>query len=344
MVKHCQTLDELLDILPKNQTIVTNEIKAWSKVNNPNYSNIYCGISGGGDSDVMLDILYRCDKDDKITYVWFNTGIEYQATKDHLNYLEQKYNIEILRIRPNIPVPLSCKRYGIPFISKNVSSMLDRLQKAQFDFKEDGNKDYEFLINKYKGIDSFFKWWCNMYGTSTFNIKRNKWLKEFLIENPPTFKISSKCCSYAKKKPIHKFLKEEKFDLNCSGIRRAEGGIRATAYKNCFDNNIGKADNYRPLFFYTDKDKIEYEEHMGILHSKCYTEYGLKRTGCVGCPYEKNFEFELEVIQKYESKLYKAILNIFGESYEYTRKNKEFCKKIDEKYNSYANYLRINNK
>ena len=28
--------------------------------------------------------------------------------------------------------------------------MLDRLQKAQFDFKEDGNKDYEFLINKYK--------------------------------------------------------------------------------------------------------------------------------------------------------------------------------------------------
>lgn len=155
---------------------------------------------GGGDSDVMLDILYRCDKDDKITYVWFNTGIEYQATKDHLNYLEQKYNIEILRIRSDIPVPLSCTRYGIPFISKSVSSILDRLQKAQFDFKQDGNKDYEFLINKYKGMDSFFKWWCNMYGASTFNIKRNKWLKEFLIENPPTFKISSKCCSYAKNK------------------------------------------------------------------------------------------------------------------------------------------------
>ena len=272
----------------------------------------------------MLDILYRCDKDDKITYVWFNTGIEYQATKDHLNYLEQKYNIEILRIKSDIPVPLSCTRYGIPFISKNVSSMLDRLQKAQFDFKQDGNKDYEFLINKYKGMDSSFKWWCNMYGASTFNIKRNKWLKEFLIENPPTFKISSKCCSYAKKKPIHKFLKEHKFDLNCSGVRRAEGGIRATAYKNCFDNNLGKADNYRPLFFYTDKDKMEYEDHCDILHSKCYTEYGLKRTGCSGCPYGRDFEFELNVIQKYEPKLYKAVMNIFGESYEYTRKYKEF--------------------
>lgn len=178
----------------------------------------------------MLDILYRCDKDDKITYVWFNTGIEYQATKDHLNYLEQKYNIEILRIKSDIPVPLSCTRYGIPFISKNVSSMLDRLQKAQFDFKQDGNKDYEFLINKYKGMDSSFKWWCNMYGASTFNIKRNKWLKE----NPPTFKISSKCCSYAK----NKFLKEHKFDLNCSGVRRAEGGIRATAYKIIWGKQI----------------------------------------------------------------------------------------------------------
>lgn len=47
MIKHCQTLDKLLDVLPKNQTIVTNAIKAWSKVNDSNYSNIYCGISGG---------------------------------------------------------------------------------------------------------------------------------------------------------------------------------------------------------------------------------------------------------------------------------------------------------
>lgn len=47
MIKHCQTLDELLDVLPKNQTIVANAIKAWSKVNDSNYSNIYCGISGG---------------------------------------------------------------------------------------------------------------------------------------------------------------------------------------------------------------------------------------------------------------------------------------------------------
>lgn len=65
--------------------------------------------------------------------------------------------------------------------------------------------------------------------------------------------------------------------------------------------------------------------------SKCYTEYGLKRTGCAGCPFGRDFEYELEVIQKYEPKLYKAVNNIFGDSYEYTRKYREFVKKMNKK-------------
>ena len=54
--------------------------------------------------------------------------------------------------------------------------------------------------------------------------------------------------------------------------------------------------------------------------------YLRKRTGCAGCPYGKDFEFELEVIKKYEPKLYNAVNNIFGDSYEYTRKYLEFRK------------------
>ena len=68
-------------------------------------------------------------------------------------------------------------------------------------------------------------------------------------------------------------------------------------YKNCFDNNEDY-DKYRPLFWYTNIDKEEYEKHYNIIHSKCYTEYGLKRTGCAGCPFGRNFEFELEVIKQ----------------------------------------------
>ena len=47
---------------------------------------------------------------------------------------------------------------------------------------------------------------------------------------------------------------------------------------------------------------------------------------CAGCPFGRDFEFELEVIEKYEPKLYRAVNNIFGDSYAYTRKYREFCK------------------
>ena len=91
------------------------------------------------------------------------------------------------------------------------------------------------------------------------------------------------------------------------------------------------ADEYRPIFWYKNSDKEDYESHYGVVHSKCYTEYGLKRTGCAGCPYGRDFEQELEIIQKYEPELFVAVTRIFKDSYEYTRKYREFCKEMDEK-------------
>ena len=57
----------------------------------------------------------------------------------------------------------------------------------------------------------------------------------------------------------------------------------------------------------------------------------MKRTGCVGCPYNPNIIDELNVIQKYEPKLYTAAINVFGKSYEYTKKYREFRKEMDGK-------------
>lgn len=90
-----QSLDELLQTCPVNQIIGDNLVRAWSKINSPKYKKIVCSISGGSDSDVMLDIVWRCDKDNKVDYVWFDTGLEYQATKDHLKYLENKYTYNL---------------------------------------------------------------------------------------------------------------------------------------------------------------------------------------------------------------------------------------------------------
>lgn len=320
-------IGELLDRCPKNQTIGDNLIRAWSKINSNKYSKEVCTISGGSDSDVMLDICWQCDKDNKIEYVWFDTGLEYQATKDHLKYLEEKYGIEIKPYRAIKPIPLTCKEYGQPFLSKKVSLMISGLQRRGFKFED---KPFEELIKEYDGGKSYIEWWCNKNQSHQFNIEQNKWLKEFMIENPPDFKISNVCCKYAKKDVIHKLLKENGYELNISGVRKAEGGLRANAYKSCFDEVGDTFDNYRPLFWYTNSDKEDYEDAYNIIHSKCYTEYGLKRTGCAGCPFGRDFEQELKVIEQYEPKLFKAVNNIFGKSYEYTRKYREFYKKKNE--------------
>lgn len=328
MVEKANSLEELLRTCPKNQIIGDNLIRAWSKINSPKYKKIVCSISGGSDSDVMLDIVWRCDKDNKVTYVWFNTGLEYQATKDHLKYLENKYNIEILPYRAIKPIPSICKEYGQPFLSKYVSEMIQRLQRHNFKWED---KVFEELYKEYPKCKIALKWWCNDSGdNSRFNINRNKWLKEFMVQCPPKFKISNVCCKYAKKDVAHKLMDEFGFDLNIVGVRKAEGGARASAYKSCFDENgkskSGSYDNYRPLFWYKDSDKQDYEVAYCVEHSDCYTEYGLKRTGCAGCSFGRDFEFELEVIEKYEPKLFKAVNNIFCDSYAYTRKYREFCK------------------
>lgn len=328
MLSKANSIEELLESCPKNQTIGDNLVRAWSKINSSKYKNILCSISGGPDSDVMLDIVWRCDKDNKVTYVWFDTGLEYQATKDHLKYLEEKYNIEIHPYKAIKPIPASCKVYGQPFLNKQASEYISRLQAHNFKWED---KSFDELYAEYPKCKAALLWWCNKKQSMAFNIDNNKYLKEFLIKNPPQFHISSKCCKYAKKYVAHKLTKENKYDLSIIGIRKAEGGVRSTSYKSCFDETENGCDNYRPLFWYKDSDKIDYEGAYFVDHSDCYTEYGLKRTGCAGCPFGRDFEYELEVIQKYEPRLYKAVNNIFGESYEYTRRYRGFCKQMKEK-------------
>ena len=110
------------------------------------------------------------------------------------------------------------------------------------------------------------------------------------------------------------------------GVRKAEGGIRAAAYKNCYTISDSGTDKYRPLFWYSDESKRQYENKFGIVHSDCYKKYGFKRTGCCCCPYGREIFEELKITEIFEPKLYKAVCNVFGESYEYTRKYRAFAK------------------
>lgn len=317
---------ELLEIIehcPKDNIIGDNLIRAYKIINNPKYEKIVCTISGGADSDIVLDICSKIDQG-KIEYIWFDTGLEYKATKEHIRYLEQKYGITIQRRKAIKSIPKCCKEYGQPFLSKQVSEWMERLQRHGFKWED---KSFSDLCEEYPKCKAALRWWCNCWGEkSRFNISYNKWLKEFLIANPPdNILISNKCCKYAKKDVLHKAISDERYNLNISGTRKAEGGARSSAYKSCFSESVEEHDNYRPIWWYSNETKLVYEQHYGVVHSECYTKYGLKRTGCAGCPFGRDFEIELAVMKEYESQLYRAVSNIFGDSYSYTRKYKMFC-------------------
>ena len=294
------------------------------------YPVIMVSISGGADSDIMLDMIERIGYPlSKIHYVFFNTGLEFNATKEHLEYLEEKYGIQIERHSAKVPVPLGVRKYGCPFLSKQVSQYISRLQKHNFKWED---KSFEELYAEYPHCKAALRWWCNKWGEkSKMNISYNRFLKEFMIANPPDFPISDGCCNGAKKYTAKAVEKEINPNLSCQGVRKAEGGARSTAYSSCFDENFGEADRFRPIFWLKKEDKAAYESLFGIVHSDCYTKYGLDRTGCACCPFGKNFEKELSAAQQFEPNLYRAAIHVFGKSYDYTRRYREFCKQMKRK-------------
>lgn len=290
-----------------------------------------CAISGGADSDIVIDMLERIGTGGKVDYVFFNTGLESQATKDHIKLLEERYGVKIREAKAKKTIPVCVKEYGVPFLSKQVSEFIERLQRHNFKWED---KPFEELIKEYPECKAALRWWCNKFdGKGKFNISRNKYLKEFLIAYPPPMKISNKCCKFAKKDVAKAEKEKGKYDLSITGIRKAEGGARSTAYRSCFTPIDEKHDiaEFRPVFWFKKDTKTLYEKWYVVIHSDCYRVWKLPRTGCSGCPFAKDFETELAAFKKYEPKLYNAIIKIFGESYEYTRKYREFQKAQNER-------------
>ena len=328
-------LEQLLDGAPRNNLIVDSIIITHNKLSR--YKKVMCSISGGSDSDILLDLLQKFSDSEKVTYVFFDTGIEFKATREHIEFLEKKYGIEIKKIRAVKPIPTCCKEFGQPFLSKNVSERMERLQRHGFKWEDE---PLDVLLERYPRCRSALRWWCNDFsnstgGESSFNISYNRYLKEFILNNPPQFSISNKCCHYAKKLVASRFKKSEDFDLNIFGVRKAEGGARKNAYKTCFNEGEDGIDDYRPIFWYLADTKIDYEDHYGVIHSRCYTEYGLKRTGCAGCPYGRDLNEELRAMESYEPNLFKAVNNVFKDSYAYTAQYREFVKRMKEKKDGY---------
>ena len=297
------------------------------------YRRIAVSYSGGSDSDIMLDMIELVKPDNDcgdICYTFFDTGLEFDATLRQITAAEQKYGISVERIKPNKSIPAACREHGVPFICKDTSEMITRLQNHGFDWNDTSE---EATTVKYGRCKSALDWYFNRRkpsesGKNTkFSIARFKLLREFIMANPPTFAISDKCCDYAKKNVAKGFDKVFNPDLKIVGMRQAEGGRRVGSVRNCFTpaSDLAIA-NYRPLWFWSHEDKRAYKEWRGITYSDCYEIWGFSRTGCVGCPCSSKVLTDLQIASKYEPNKVKAAFAVFGDSYKYREAYNKFKK------------------
>lgn len=302
-----------------------------------------CSYSGGSDSDIMIDLIEKTRQLFElppIKYVFFNTGLEMKATKDHVKATAEKYGVDIEECRPKIGIVQAARTYGIPFVSKIMSSGLSEWQKKgiplsiaqEYDEAEDKAAKRKELKERYPKCESLinFLCCCNSSGEPRPNIQlvinSSKYMRDFIEEYPPDFKISAKCCDYCKKQVAHRVQKG--YDMIITGERRDEGGMRSVPRKDntalCFTEESNGQYRLRPLYYVSDKDKAWYKEHYGIQYSDAYEVYGMTRTGCCGCPISYKAVDDLELIRPHEPNVVKAAWNIFGKSYEYRQKYNEY--------------------
>ena len=305
-----------------------------------------CSYSGGADSDILIDIIERTRAIfnlPKVRYVFFNTGLEMKATKDHVKETAEKYGVEIETVRPKIGIVQAVRKCGAPFVSKIISGGLEEWQRKgvplsiadEYERAEDKAAKRQELKERYpncQGVINFLCC-CNSAGEPRPNIQlvinSSKFMRDFIAEYPPDFRISAKCCDYCKKHPAHNVQKD--YEMIITGERRAEGGMRSVPRKDntalCFTETANGQYRFRPLYYVTDADKQWYKETYGIRYSDAYEVYGLTRTGCCGCPISYKAVEDLEKIRPFEPNVVKAAWNIFGKSYEYRQKYNAYKKK-----------------
>lgn len=313
------------------------------------HPNAICSYSGGSDSDIMIDLIERTRKLfdlPPIKYAFFNTGLEMKATKDHVKAIAEKYDVEITEYLPKVNIIQATRQHGVPFVSKIMSMGLSEWQKKgvplsiadEYDQAEDKIAKRAELKARYPKCESVinFLCCCNSKGEPRPNIQivinSSRYMRDFIAECPPDFKISAKCCDYCKKQLAHRVQKD--YDMIITGERRDEGGMRSVPRKDntalCFTENSDGQYRFRPLYYVSDADKAWYKDYYGIRYSDAYEVYGLTRTGCCGCPISYKAVEDLEKIKPYEPQVVKAAWNIFGKSYEYRQKYNAYKAKRDE--------------
>lgn len=234
--------------------------------------NAYISFSGGKDSTLLHYLFDEALPNNRIPRVYIDTGIEYQMIREFV-YSMAKNDDRFVIIKPTLPIKATLEKYGYPFKSKEHSFKLHEWQL--------GNRETNF-IKKYLGNGDY----------SCPKKLKYQFSDDFKIN------ISHMCCVKLKKQPIKKWMKENGKPISITGMRREEGGQRATL-KCILTDKKGNVEKFHPLAVVNDDWEDWYIKERNIrLCELYYPPYNFIRTGCKGCPFNLNLQKDLDTMEE----------------------------------------------
>lgn len=185
-------------------------------------------------------------------------------------------------MRPERNIRQMLEDVGYPFKSKYHSKLVDMYQRR-------GNVESVLVYTKQKearsGVVRYSEHLCP-----------KKLMYQF--QGDFDIKVSPKCCDELKKKPLHKYQKENGKPYAIIGIMPDEGGERESAKCAVFKNNKLKA--FQPLVPVTKKWEDWFIAEYNIEICEIYRDpYNFHRTGCKGCPFALKLQDELDTLAKF---------------------------------------------
>lgn len=277
----------------------------------------YLAFSGGRDSTVVFFLILLAIElgqlpQGSIPCVFADTKIEYDAIYEFVDMINNEYKC-VKRVVPKKSFIEVLKKYGLPSISKMKSELLSTwINQRENDQRESMYRCKCLLHNEFDIT--------KQDGTRRYVVSKNKIANKHIhfLHDDLEYKVSSKCCDYLKKKPFKDYAKQNNMNGYLSGVRIGEGGARSIAYKTCTSvSQINGRSVYHtmPIWDWADGDIQKFIDYFDIPLSRCYTEYGLDRTGCAGCPYAKDLYANLKVLHDFEPKKYKFWINLLEKVY-----------------------------
>lgn len=278
------TKDELMimQALPLDLKVMKTQQRIREFVDRYGVENTIISFSGGKDSTVLMDIARKLYPD--IEAVFVNTGLEYPEIQ---HFVREFDNVTV--IRPQMRFDEVIKKYGYPFISKEVSNTIYWAKQA-------GTKTQSSRLQRLNGT------WLGKDGKkSMFNCE--KWKPLLYVD----FNISDRCCSVMKKQPTKKLHKAQ-----IVATMAEESRLRTQQWlKNGCNAFIGGGKS-TPMSFWTEQDVLHYIKDNGLKIASVYGDVvycdeqmsllgdeqcklkctGCSRSGCLFCAYGSHLEKE----------------------------------------------------